>query len=62
MIPNRLQHAPLDLQGPIEYGIPRTGWLFYQLRGKREKSIVAGKLVLSVTDGTGVVSEAIWNT
>jgi hypothetical protein len=61
-IPDIRQYVPLDLTGPIEYGIPHCGWLFCRIRDRSEARIVAGTLTVSVTDGNGVVSTTSHNT
>jgi hypothetical protein len=54
--PERRRYPDIDLAAPIDYACPRAGWHYCVLRNKRRLQIVGGRLVLSVTDGNGVVS------
>jgi hypothetical protein len=48
----------LDLGGPIEYGIPRSGWLRFTLRHSSVRGLVGQTAIVRLTDGTQRVTEA----
>jgi hypothetical protein len=51
-------YVRVNLDAPVEYGCPRSGWLFFRLQRRKKEDIIAGTLELSVTDGTGKTETA----
>ena len=56
VIPERLNHNPLDLGTPIKYALPRSGALRFRFANKSREQLAAGRLILVVTDGVNQVS------
>jgi len=55
-------HARIELTEPIDFGCPRTGWLQFYVEHSKEKDLVAGILVLTITDGIGQTSTLEYRT
>jgi len=51
--PDVRRFPPFDQQTPIDFGAPRSGYLFYRVRGRRLDQLKGAINVLTVTDGTG---------
>jgi hypothetical protein len=55
---NVQNYTHINLDVPIEYAWPCSGWLFFRMEHCKKEDLIAGDLELSVTDGTGKVSTA----
>jgi hypothetical protein len=56
--PERRSYPDIDLNTPIKFSCPRVGHLYCLVKNRTQEQVKGCSLVLSVTDGTGVVSVA----